>query len=65
MLVLSRQPGESIRISNDITITVLNQRGNQIRIGITAPQEIVVHREEVYRRNQQSKTAQHPRCGRR
>jgi carbon storage regulator len=52
MLVLSRQVGESIKIGKNVTITVLNVRGNHIRIGISAPKEVPVHREEVYLENQ-------------
>jgi carbon storage regulator len=55
MLVLSRQSGQSIRIGSNITLTVINVKGNHIRIGISAPKEVAVHREEVYLRNQQSK----------
>ena len=57
MLVLSRKVGESIRIGHQITITVLNCRNNDIRIGITAPSDIPVNREEVYLRNQRSKAS--------
>ena len=50
MLVLSRRAGESLFIGDDIKITVLDIRGGQVRIGITAPDSIKVHREEVYQR---------------
>ena len=50
MLVLSRKAEESMYIGNDIKITVLDIRGGQVRIGITAPQDIKIHREEVYKR---------------
>ena len=50
MLVLSRRQGESIVIGNHVTITVLEVRGDQIRLGIEAPRSVSVHREEVYRR---------------
>jgi carbon storage regulator len=50
MLVLSRRLGESIKIGNDITVTVLSATGAQVRLGIAAPEAIPVHREEVYRR---------------
>lgn len=53
MLVLSRRLGESLIIGDDIKITVLSIGGNQIRIGIDAPKEVSVHREEVYKRIQQ------------
>lgn len=48
MLVLSRRPGESIVIGNDIVVTVLEVRPDQIRLGIDAPRSVSVHREEVY-----------------
>jgi carbon storage regulator len=48
MLVLTRKPGESIIIGNDIVVTVLEVRSDQIRIGIDAPRSVSVHREEVY-----------------
>lgn len=51
MLVLNRNIGESIHIGDDIRITVLGTNGNQTRIGINAPREIPVHREEIYYRN--------------
>lgn len=54
MLVLSRQVNESIKIGDNVTVTVLNVRGNHIRIGISAPKELPVHREEVYLRNRRS-----------
>ena len=50
MLVLSRKAEESMYIGDDIKITVLDIRGGQVRIGITAPQEEKIHREEVYDR---------------
>ena len=50
MLVLSRKAEESMFISDNIKITVLDNRGGQVRIGITAPQDIKIHREEIYDR---------------
>ena len=50
MLVLSRKAEESMFIGDNIKITVLDIRGGQVRIGITAPQDIKIHREEVYER---------------
>ena len=52
MLILSRNIGESIRIGDDITLTVLDVRDNQVRIGIKAPKEVPVHREEIYQKIQ-------------
>jgi carbon storage regulator len=49
VLVLSRRPGESIVVGNQIVVTVIEVRGDQVRIGIDAPREVQVHREEVYR----------------
>ena len=57
MLVLTRRLDETIIIGNDIKITVLSIAGNQVRIGIAAPKEISVHREEVYARIQAEKSA--------
>ena len=50
MLILTRRPGETLRIGDDIEATILGVKGNQIRIGISAPKETPVHREEVYQR---------------
>ena len=48
MLILTRRGGESLKIGDDVTITVLSVRGHQVRIGIDAPREVSVHREEIY-----------------
>jgi carbon storage regulator len=50
MLILTRRPGESIMIADDVTVTVLGIRNSQVRIGIAAPKSVPVHREEVYER---------------
>jgi len=55
MLILSRRVGETIMVGDDVTVTVLGINGNQIRIGIDAPRDIVVHRKEVYERIQAEK----------
>ncbi len=48
MLILTRKIGESLIIGNDISIIVLNIKGNEVRIGINAPKDISVHRKEIY-----------------
>ena len=50
MLILSRRPGETLNIGDEVTVTVLEVKGNQVRIGVNAPREVAVHREEIYRR---------------
>lgn len=50
MLILTRRPGETIRIGDDIEVTVMGINGSQVRIGITAPREVIVDREEVSER---------------
>jgi carbon storage regulator len=57
VLVLSRNPGQSVVIGHDIIVTVLEVRGDVVRIGIAAPREIDVHREEVYKELQDSNRA--------
>ena len=57
MLVLTRRPGESIVIGNDIVVTVLEVRSDQVRIGIDAPRSIQVHREEVFRQMESENAA--------
>ncbi len=50
MLILTRRIGETLMVGDDVTITVLGVRGNQVRIGVNAPRRVAVHREEIYQR---------------
>ena len=50
MLILTRRVGESIMIGEEVVVTVLGVKGNQVRIGVNAPKEVSVHREEIYER---------------
>lgn len=53
MLILTRRVGESLMIGDDVNVTVLGIKGNQVRIGVNAPKHVAVHREEIYQRIQQ------------
>lgn len=55
MLILTRRVGESLMVGDDVTITVLGVKGNQVRIGVNAPKDVGVHREEIYQRIQREK----------
>ena len=60
MLILSRRTDESIVIGDEVTITILSVKGKQVRIGITAPPDVSVHREEIYHRIQTTDVADAP-----
>ena len=55
MLILTRRVGETLVIGDDVTVTVLGVRGNQVRLGVNAPKDVAVHREEIYQRIQNEK----------
>jgi|TARA_A200000159_G_scaffold108482_1_gene101317 carbon storage regulator len=58
MLILTRRVGETLMVGDDVTISVLGVKGNQVRIGVNAPKEVSVHREEIYMRIQNEKSNQ-------
>ena len=58
MLILTRRVGETLVIGDEVTVTVLGVRGNQVRLGVNAPKDIAVHREEICQRIQNEKTGE-------
>ncbi|MRC44363.1 carbon storage regulator CsrA [Bacillus thuringiensis] len=55
MLIRARRVGETLMVGDDVTVTVMGVKGNQVRIGVNAPKEVAVHREEIYQRIQKEK----------
>ncbi len=55
MLILTRRVGETLMVGDEVTVTVLGVKGNQVRIGVNAPKDVAVHREEIYQRIQKEK----------
>tara|TARA_Y100000766_G_C18600564_1_gene456441 strand:- start:364 stop:567 length:204 start_codon:yes stop_codon:yes gene_type:complete len=60
MLILTRRVGETLVIGDEVRITVLGARGNQVRMGVNAPKNVAVHREEIYQRIQSEKDSSQP-----
>jgi carbon storage regulator len=61
MLILTRRVGESLKIGEDVTVTVLGVKGNQVRVGIAAPKSVAVHREEIFERIKMEQATAVPR----
>jgi carbon storage regulator len=60
MLILTRRMGETVVIGDDVTVTVLGVKGNQVRLGVNAPKQVAVHREEIYERIQREQEDEQP-----
>ncbi len=58
MLILTRRVGETVVIGDDVTVTVLGVKGNQVRLGVNAPKEVAVHRQEIFERIQKEQAEQ-------
>lgn len=63
MLILTRRVGESVMIGDEVTVTVLGVKGNQVRLGVNAPKDVAVHREEIYQRIADEQTDAQPVSG--
>ncbi len=59
MLILTRRIGEALVVGNDVTVTILGVKGNQVRVGINAPKDVTIYREEVYERMQPEQPPPH------
>ena len=59
MLILTRKANKTLTVGNDVTVTILGVKGNQVRIGVNAPKEVPVHREEVYNRIKDEQQQEH------
>ena len=60
MLILTRRVGETVMIGDEVTVTVLGVKGNQVRLGVNAPRSVAVHRQEIYDRIQKEEAANEP-----